>query len=640
MAERFVQSHIRNLPLFQQLTPPQIGVLANVVQVLRFDPGQLVVQEGQPDQGLLLFVSGRGILTRYAPNGAQETVGAVTAGQYIDEPALYTAGVEALSLHVVEAAIVLLIPRGSFVQLIRQYPEIRANLRIQTAPSAQAVAPGQPTPTRDTAARLFRGQRTDETVLQVWRRHWWAAARHGWIPALVAVGLFVLALVIAEQAPALALGAAGMAVVIPGIIIAYLYYDWQDDSVILTDQRVVRIWHQVLLFETEINEMPLDQVLEVNTSIPPGDPFARLFQYGNITVHAAGQGINMILDMMPQPMTVQSMIFAQRDRFKERLEQRQRDAVRNDIQEALGMSPPAPGAEYPLASPVGKEHNIGLPFIRTKAIASNGDLIYRRHSSIWIQSVFWPALVIGAAFVLFLLVLLLPNFPLRGALGLAVSMFVLIVGAVWFYFADWDWRNDLFIIGSETITLVNQRPLWLQNEVERIRIAQIDNVRSEVHGLINNLIDRGDVRISLIGTDVKDAKVMDNVLDPQEIQAEISRRQSMLKAERQQSDIDQQREVIKEYLQTYHEIAQTQEAGRVVPQQSAQPTQALPPAQPTFYVPAQTAQAPASQPTIPVPPAQPTYYPPPPNVPEESQIPPPINRDGIRPPRVPRSRPD
>ncbi len=638
MAMPFVQSHIRNLPLFQQLTPPQIGVLANIVQVLRFDPGQLVVQEGQPDQGLLLFVSGRGVLTRYAPNGAEETVGAVTPGQYIDESALYNQGVEALTLHVVEAAIVLLIPRGPFVQMIRQYPEIRANLRVETAQYAHVAQPGQNTP-RDTAARLFRGQRTDETVLQVWRRHWWAAARHGWIPVLVAIGLFALALGIAGQAPALALGAAGMAVIIPGIIIVYLYYDWQDDSVILTDQRVVRIWHQVLLFETEINEMPLDQVLEVNTSIPPGDPFARLFQYGNITVRAAGQGINMVLDMMPQPMTVQSMIFAQRDRFKERLEQRQRDAVRNDIQSALGMSPSTPGAEYPLSNPVGKEHNIGLPFIRTKTIASNGDLIYRKHTSVWIEGVFWPALVIIGAGVLFLLVLLAPNFPLRGGLGLAVSMFVLIVGVVWFYFADWDWRNDLFIIGTETITLVRQRPLWLQNEVERIRIAQIDNVRSEVHGLINNLIDRGNVRISLIGTDVKDAKVMDNVLDPQEIQAEISRRQSMLKASRQQSDIDQQREVIKEYLQTYHEIAQTQEASRVVPP-AAQPTQPMPPAQPTFYVPAQTTAAPPASPTQPVPPAQPTYYPPPANVPEESQLPPPINRDGIRPPRVPRSRPD
>src|SRR5689334_20966088 len=112
MAERFVQSHLRNLPLFEQLSPPQIGVVANIVQVLRFEPGQLVVQEGQATQGLLLFVSGRGLLTRHAPNGIEETVGSVETGQYVDEIALYTTGVETASLRIVESSLVLLIPRA------------------------------------------------------------------------------------------------------------------------------------------------------------------------------------------------------------------------------------------------------------------------------------------------------------------------------------------------------------------------------------------------------------------------------------------------------------------------------------------------------------------------------------------------
>src|SRR5436309_1616470 len=97
MAERFVQSHIRNLPLFEQLSPPQIGVMSGIVQVLRFEPGQLLVQEAQPTQGLFLFVSGRGLLTRRMPDSTEEIVSAVAAGQYVDEEALYSAGIEAAS---------------------------------------------------------------------------------------------------------------------------------------------------------------------------------------------------------------------------------------------------------------------------------------------------------------------------------------------------------------------------------------------------------------------------------------------------------------------------------------------------------------------------------------------------------------
>src|SRR5215207_10469201 len=87
MADRFIQSHIRQLPLFEQLSPPQIGLLSNIVQLLRLEPGQLALQEGQPTQGMFLFVSGRGVLTRFAPDDTQESVGVVTGGQYIDEEA-------------------------------------------------------------------------------------------------------------------------------------------------------------------------------------------------------------------------------------------------------------------------------------------------------------------------------------------------------------------------------------------------------------------------------------------------------------------------------------------------------------------------------------------------------------------------
>ncbi|MCC6804591.1 MAG: cyclic nucleotide-binding domain-containing protein [Anaerolineae bacterium] len=599
MAERFVQAHLRRLPLFEQLSPPQIGVVSGVVHVLRFEPGQLVFQEGQPTQGMVVFVSGRGILTRRAPNGVDESVGAVEAGQYVDEVALYTEGIEEASLRVVEPAVALIIPRTPFVQLLAAYPEIRANLRVQTQPGIE---------TRDTPVKLFKGLRPDETVLKVWRRHWWAVARHSWVAVVVLIALFGVALLIAERAPILALGAAGLAVVIPGIIIAYLYYDWQDDSIVLSDQRIVRIWHHLLSFETTISEIPLDRVLEINISIPPADPFARIFGYGYVTVRSAGEGNSMVLDIMPKPLSVQAMIFAQRDRFREKIEQRQRDEVRSDVALALGISQ----QQEPLGSVPGtrrsdREAVVGLPFIRTKFLAANGDLVYRKHSSIWLAHVFLPSLMILAALVLLTISVFAPTPPLGGGLGLGLGMFVLIIGVIWLYIADWDWRNDLFIIGAETITLIRQRPLWLQNEVERIRISQIDNVKSEMRGLINSLLNRGNVRISLIGSDIKDAKVMDMIYDPQEIQAEISRRHAAIKTERQQSDLDQQRQVVKEYLQSYHEIQKTQ-----------QMTEAAPPPMPTQ-------PAPYSAPTM-------RQEPPP-------ESPPPA-RDGIRPPRVPRRRPE
>ena len=64
MPERFVQSHIRNLPLFQRLTPQQLAAMAEAFQVLRFEPNEVIFRQGQPSQGMFVFVSGRGVLTQ------------------------------------------------------------------------------------------------------------------------------------------------------------------------------------------------------------------------------------------------------------------------------------------------------------------------------------------------------------------------------------------------------------------------------------------------------------------------------------------------------------------------------------------------------------------------------------------------
>ena len=600
MAEQFVQTHIRNLPIFGQLTTPQIGVIAALTAVLRFEPGQLVVQEGQPTQGLFLFAGGRGILTRRSSAGMEDRVGTVESGQYIDETALYDSGYEPMSLRIVETAIVLLIPRAAFVQMVTRYPEIRANLRVQSVTDVS---------TRQTGGKLFKGQRDDETVLHVWRRHWWAVARYSWIAIVVALALFAFALVLAESAPVLALGAAGLAVIIPGAIAMYLYFEWQNDSIVVSDQRIVRIWNQIIGFENTLSEIPLDRVIEVNVTIPPADPFARLFHYGTIFVRTAGEAANMTLEMIQQPQQVQSAIFTQRDRFRDRLEKRKRETVRDDVEQALGMA--LTDQPQPQPTPMPKRGDrtatIGLPFIRTKFVAANGDLVYRKHSTVWVQHIMLPALAVGGSLTLMLVSALVPAFPLGGAVGLAAGMFLLIVSLIWFYAADWDWRNDLFIIGSDAITLIRKRPLWLQNEAERIRISQIDNVKSRVDGLINNILDRGNVQISLIGSDLSDAKVMDSIYDPQEVQAEISRRLSAIKNERQINDIEQQRQVIKDYLQTYHEL-----------QQSEQPTTSVPPA----ALPGATYARPAAPDT------------------QVSDAPPPTISDGNRPPRIPKRRPD
>src|SRR5690606_36290915 len=98
----------------------------------------------------------------------------------------------------------------------------------------------------------------------------------------------------------------------------------------------------------------------------------------------AGEGSNITLEMMPQPMFIQSMIFSQRDLYRERVEHGKRESVRNEIVNALGMGgSPTPLSAQPRRSDEGSTG--GLPFIRTKFRAANGDIVYRKHATVWLQ---------------------------------------------------------------------------------------------------------------------------------------------------------------------------------------------------------------------------------------------------------------
>lgn len=618
MTDHFAQAHLKNLPLFAGLTAAQVTLLAEITRVHRLEPGALALQEGHPSLGMMIFVSGRGIFTRRSPTGVEEQVGSVQAGQYLNEASLYAPRIEPVSVRIVASTLVLLIARDAFLNLISRYPDLRANLRalampsvvktnapqetprpslapappradprvpMRTAPPANVVnaygatpatqlatAPimtQPPEPLRTTGATLFNGQRPGETVVFVFRRHWWAFGRHLWIPVVVGIALFAFAAYSAISSAVVGLTISVLGLVVPGLITFYLYHEWQNDSIILTEERIVRVWIHLISFQNSLSETPLDRILEISTVQPPGDPFARLFNYSTLHVRTAGSGGNFDLDLIADTHNVQKLIFAQKDHYSQHMVRQQKASMAREIQSALheksaNSAPPDAQSAVPRAGqPAMPASNIvaddvkhGLPFIRTRFRTATGEIVYRRHSTIWLRLVFVPSIFLVAGVIMLTAGVFAPALPFPNIIVIAGAMVVLILGSILFYLGDWDWRNDLLIFGDGLVTLVHKRPLWLQNQVERIRIAQIDNVSSDVNGFINNILDRGEVRISLVGSPANESKVFDNVHDPQSIQAELSSQLEKIKVAQQQQAVDQQKQVMLDYLAAYHQVNQ------------------------------------------------------------------------------------
>lgn len=581
MNNRFVLSHIRRLPIFERVAPEQLPLIANIAQVMRAEPGTRLVQQGQPAQALYLFVSGRALLTQLNAQGIEEQVGAVGEGQYVGEEALYSERIEPHSIHVVESSVVVVLPKRALAAVIVQYPELRANIGMQQASTRRHV-------------QLFEGQRADETVRFIYRRHWWVFASKLWLPLLLATALVVGGGLAITSIPALALVLFGAAIIVPGGLALILYADWQDDCLIITEDRVVKILDEFLTFEKRVNEIPLDRVLECNVEIPP-DPFARIFGYGTIAIKTAGSAGNITMPTMANPKEIQRIVFTQRERRRESSAQQQRETIQRELDQALGM--PGVGAQttaMPNAGdPPGER---GFNPLRTYWVESSGERVYRHHITIWARHIFLPILVIIGALAFGAASFVVPSLQAAGIVGLLVSFMLILFGVVWFYLADWDWRNDYLIIGRDTITLIRKRPLWLQNETEQIRLNQIDNVISEINGIFDAMLRRGNIRISLIGGDIAEAKYFRGVGSPEVVQGVISSQMATLQREQQAGILPGH--TIAEYLAAYHQRL----TGQAAPQ---------------------SPQTPAYSP--------PTYDPPAP-----PDIPPPQVRDGSRPPNVPR----
>lgn len=663
MPDRFIASRIRDLPLFERLTDAQIDQISDAFQAIRYEPGMIVFRQEQASQGLMLIVDGRGVFMRYTPQGVEQPIGQIAAGEFINESALFNEQFESASLRAVETMIVLLLSRGRFAQFLSGKPEIRANLRVPpewggSTPNSASQPPGitpapqqppampsfsqpnlnagffppaqvlqaphtppaqtafaanqihQPSPVQPTAAastgmrtspqRLFKGQRDDEIVLNIFKRHWWAFVRYAWIALVIVIIAFVVAAGVASSSALLAVALIGGGLVVGGVIMAYFYFEWRDDMAVVTDQRVVRIWNNLLRLENSIADLPLDRILEVNSEIPPGDPMARLFNYGTVIVKTAGQGGSIEVDMIPKPTGLQTAIFAQRDRYRDSSVARQRAQVQADIQHAIGGAPNTAQASSPanLGGMMDPQLRTSRGFFlaRTRFVNEDGDVVYRKHFTVWLGIILIPLLVVLAGIVIVIVSFTVQETILRGGIGLSIGGLVFVFGCLWVYIADWDWRNDMFIVGDQTVTIIHKRPFWLQNKIEQIRMAQIDNVFSDVSGFIDTLLNRGVVKVFLIGADEKSGKVLGPLFDPQELGGELSRRQQSIKAQRERDDANQNRQAITEYISQYHQII------------NQPPTQAQ-------SAPPPPAHAPSSPPPI-------------------------APRDGIRPPNIPRARRD
>ncbi|MBA3945434.1 MAG: PH domain-containing protein [Herpetosiphonaceae bacterium] len=360
----------------------------------------------------------------------------------------------------------------------------------------------------------------DERWMYVARRHWIALLERAAIPLLVGAVAAIIFVVrgltlqpdfLGNRPPlldllSLLLILLGLAML---VIVAYTYFDWQNDFLILSNKRVI-LEDRTLFLRYDYETILLERVQNVNLR---QRGLQKLLGYGNVTVQAAGSTAPIVFTRARRPAEIQQQVMKEVNREKREQEKRRLDAV---AQRRLNpQAPPIPVPKVPVEEGL-KSSTHGLEsLLPLRPMFLNGTtIVWHRHWIVLLRRLLWPLLL----FALWLVVLVvLPKLLLLAPGTTTILLFVSLIGILGFAAWQWeDWRNDVYMLDPNRLIDLQRRPLGLSEDRKEASLGAIQNVNAISPNLLARVLGYGDVEIETAGTSGN--LVFLTIAQPQQVQ--------------------------------------------------------------------------------------------------------------------------
>lgn len=114
---------LRNVPLFRGLQPKQLKSLSRWVTTRTFQPGHVIVREGQVGLGLYCIQSGQVSVTQSSGGGDRE-IRKMGPGESFGEIALLDDKPRSATVTAVEATTAVMLDKSQFLAELRLYPDV------------------------------------------------------------------------------------------------------------------------------------------------------------------------------------------------------------------------------------------------------------------------------------------------------------------------------------------------------------------------------------------------------------------------------------------------------------------------------------------------------------------------------------
>jgi CRP-like cAMP-binding protein/uncharacterized membrane protein YdbT with pleckstrin-like domain len=372
---------------------------------------------------------------------------------------------------------------------------------------------------------------------------------------------------------------------------AWIANNYFDDYYAVTNRRVTRRDHQVLLYQSRV-EAPVEMIQDVTVQT---NFWGRVFTFGDVTIRTAAKVGSISFRHVPEPDVVKEAIEEQRIETLAAARGRQKEELRHGLMSGLKISLPVAERSRALGNPPRPQRQGFWSWLRQPAPAEpknvlptaprpsslfrrltperwrevlfgppppppktlSGDTLWRKH---WVNLVARAGLPFLSVITLFVLgvLLALDTLALPAGIGLAREAlfggwFVLLVSALaWFFWNYIDYRNDVYVVTDDRIMDIEMKPLGLFAKRREGGLDRVQNVVFVQNGLIANILNYGDVVISTAAADEGYTFLM--VPNPKLVQATVFQKLDAFRARQEQKrTADRQRELI-EGLEVYHRL--------------------------------------------------------------------------------------
>ncbi|MDY0018817.1 MAG: cyclic nucleotide-binding domain-containing protein [Anaerolineae bacterium] len=547
-----IVEHLQKIPLFKELQDKdgelELYHVARIVNEASYDAGAWLFAQGDLSDKLYLILEGAVRLTRVDRDGVTRQLKDVGPGDSFGLTGLLVGDFHDATAAALTEVRVLYLEHDSFADVIEERSRLRRRLTIPPELKRRQSTPD------------FKWLRPDELVVLAVRRHWANLVRRLFAPAMLLLILVPLLyfLIIANG------WAVDILAVLIGLLIIGLvgfggwqYIDWHDDNFVLTTQRIVHteeVWPISQMFE----ESGLDQIQdihEVQTGIA-----ANLLNFGDVVLQTAGETVQIDLIGIAQPGEVREIIFREIERNRARDVLQVRGAIREKLASRLFTNEPPPAAK-PLPSTPTQQSPVLLAvgafrdyfFPPSWTVSADATTIYWRR--FWLPGfVRYLGLFIPLALLTLWGLYFLPGYLNQTGSHWMIPVWLIVEGGLFgalLWFIE-DWRNDYFEITPNRVIQVDRKPLLLQESRRETTLDRIQNITSDMPGIIARMLKYGHVMMETAGTMGKFE--LKWVRFPDKVRAEISKRQREYAKQQQQVQAQQRQEEMLSWFATYHTL--------------------------------------------------------------------------------------